>query len=166
MAARVFGNAVDYINRKFDLLALRGARPAGDTLLDQTLIGADAAGEVCTGVQKLAQRWVLHFLTVRGSMRFLPLRGSTFMAEFWRGEMRTEADVVTSFAIAEAEIRRAMQNEETPADHPEEQLERATLLEIAISADGISLQIEVTSAAGTSRQVILPIPHLPIRTGF
>jgi len=35
----VAGDPVDYINRKFDLLALRGATPVGDQLLDQTLFG-------------------------------------------------------------------------------------------------------------------------------
>lgn len=160
----VAGDPVDYINRKFDLLALRGATPVGDQLLDQTLFGPDASGEVCTGVQKLSQRWILHFLTSRGSIPFLPDRGTDFLQEAASGQFRTELDVVQSFAIAEGEARREMQNEETDEYNDEERIVRAELLQIALLGDKLSLTVEITSVAGTSRKVILPIPFLPIRT--
>lgn len=158
------GTGADYIGRVFDLLALRGGAPNSSAPLSQTLFGADAAGEVCTGVQKLAQRWVLHFLTIRGSMPFLD-RGCDFMLEARQGLLRTEADVETAFTIATAEVERDMQNEEPLTAPADERLESATLLSIGLLGQSLELRVEITSVAGTSARVILPVSFLPIRTG-
>lgn len=163
---RQFGNAADYIGRRFDLLALRGAERVGDVLLEQTIFGTDAGGEVCTGVQKLAQRWSLKFLTIRGSMPFLLAEGTEFVGQVRRGELRNEADVEASFQIAAIEVRTNMLNEETDSMHEEDRMGNATLLSIGVFNDWMTLTVRITSLAGNSRQVILPIPYLPIKTGL
>jgi len=163
--SREFGDPVDYVGRIFDLLAFRGAERVGNQLLDQTIFGADASGEVCTGVQMLAQRWVLKFLTIEGSMTYLPDEGTDFIASVRRGELRTEADVEGAFNIAAVKVRTDLINEETDDMNDEERMGNAELLEIAIFDDMFSLQVEITSLAGTSRKVILPIPYLPIKVG-
>jgi len=161
-----FGKTTDYVGRQFDLLAFRGAEPVGDVLLDQTLFGRDASGEVCTGVQKLAQRWVLHFLTIRGSMKFLPNRGTNFMSDVRRGLLRSESDVQIRFNSAAVRTRLDMQGEETEDMHPEDRLATpgARLLSLTLTRDFLSLRVEIMSLAGTSRKIILPIPFMPIAT--
>jgi len=163
--SRTFGNPADYSGRLFDLLAFRGAVPVGQTLLDQTLFGTDASGEVCTGVQMLAQRWLLKFLTISGSMTYLPDEGTDFIGQVRRGELVTESDIEGAFNIAAVEVRTALLNEETDAMNDEERMDSAELLQITLADDSFSLTVEITSLAGTSRKVILPIPYLPIKVG-
>jgi hypothetical protein len=163
---REFGNTVDYINRKFDLLAYRGAEPVGDTLLSQTLFGTDASGEVCTGVQKLAQRWALHFLTIRGSMPFLPNRGTDFIKEARQNILRNETAVQLRFNVAAVKVRIDMQNEETDDMNDEDRLATpgSELLSIQLFDDRLNLRVKIMSLAGDSRKIILPIPFMPIAT--
>lgn len=154
--------ALDYLNRKFDVLAFRGAEPRGEVQLNQSLFGADVGGEVCTGAQKLAQRWALEFLTVRGSMGFhLADRGSDFLRWARQGRLRTEYDVQAYFNFAAQQVRISLLNEETESMNPEERLRRATLLRIVLFGDSLELYVNITSLAGDTRQVILPIPLTP-----
>lgn len=160
------GNTVDYIGRDFDLLAFRGAEPVGDVLLDQTLFGSDAGGDVCTGVQMLAQRWILHFLTIKGSMTFLPNRGTEFIQAARRNLLRNEADVQIRFNAAAVKVRLDMQNEETSDMNDEDRLATpgSRLIGIELTQDTLILRVEIFSLAGESRKIILPIPYLPIAT--
>jgi len=157
-------STADYIDRRFDILALQGATAAGKVQLKQQLF-EPGSGEICTGVQKLAQRWVLEFLTIRGSVTFQPLRGTNFMAIARRGGFRNEVDVIAEFNFAAVDVRRTLLNEQVDAMQDDERLERADLTNVAISAGQLLLTITITSQAGTSRKAILPIPTLPIRTG-
>lgn len=155
--------AVDYLNRRFDVLAFRGAKSRGDVLLQQTLFGADAGGEVCTGVQKLAQRWALEFLTVRGSMPYhMSSRGSDFMRYVRQGRLRTEFDVTAYFNFAAQQVKTNLLNEETSDMHPEDRFRRASLGQIALLDGVLELTVDISSLAGDSRQVILPIPITPV----
>lgn len=155
--------AAAYVNRRFDVLAFRGAEPRGDTLLNQSLFGAAVGGEVCTGAQKLAQRWALEFLTIRGSMPFhLVNRGSDFLRWVKQGRLRTEFDVQAYFNFAAQQVRINLLNEDDEDMNPEEQLVRATLLRIHLLGDSLELYVSITSKAGETREVILPIAITPI----
>jgi len=150
-----------YHGRTFDLLALRGAQPVRNVRLDQTLFGTDSGGDVCTGIQKLAQRWVLGFLTIRGTMKFLPALGTDFLREGRRGQFRTEADIVAAFGFAMVPLGKQLRNEER-ADQPnDERYGGAELLRVTLTGDSMSLTVRISSLAGTSREVILPISVVP-----
>ena len=156
--------AAAYLNRKFDILAFRGAREVGETALAQTLFDSTNGGEVCTGVQKLAQRWDLEFLTIRGSMPFhMSRRGTAFLAAARRGLLRTELDVQTQFNFAALEIQLNLREEDTEDTHPEERLATATLTGVMLSTTQLSLSVRITSQAGEQRVVILPIAVTPSR---
>lgn len=160
---RQYGTATDYVGREFDLLALQGAAPVGDVLLAQTLFSGFDAGEVCTGVQKLAQRWVLHFLTERDSMPFNQGDGTDFMTEAKRGVWQTEEDIQEAYEFAAADVALYMTREENDEMHPEDRFDSAELLSLALLPDrSVSLTIAINSQAGTSRKVILPISFSPI----
>ncbi len=155
--------AIDYLNRRFDVLALRGAQPQGDIQLSQSLFSNDVGGEVCTGVQKLAQRWALEFLTIRGSMPFhMATRGSDFLAWTRQGRLRTEFDVRAYFNFAAQQVKTNLLNEETADMHPDDRLDQAALLQIQLSGDSLALSVNVISLSGSARQVILPISIVPV----
>lgn len=157
-------NTAQYQGRQFDLLVLRGAQPLGEVLLNQTVFGPESSGEVCTGVQTLAQRWTLEFLTIPGSMPFLPKRGCDFLSAFFGGQLRSELDVQQMFLVAAAQVRSKLSAEETDDMNPEERLDQAELTGVTITPESLNLAISITSLAGTARAVILPISVLPIRT--
>lgn len=153
-------SVADYQGRKYDLLAFRGARPVGDTLLSQTLFGIDSSGEICVGVQKLAQRWALEFMTETGSMTFRRQRGCDFMRAARQGRLRTEQDVQTEFDFANLDVQRNLVNEEYAGMPDDERFDRAELLGLGILADSLRLTVAIYSIAGDSRKVILPIDML------
>lgn len=160
-----YGTASDYVGRQFDLLALQGAKPVGDVRLAKTMFSEQDLGQVCTGVQKLAQRWLLHLLTVKGSMPFNADDGTSFITDARSGRWRTEEDVQESYEFAAADVALFMTREESDDMHPEDRFQNAVLQRIAILPDrSVSLTIAINSQAGTSRKVILPVAFSPITT--
>lgn len=155
--------AADYLNRKFDVLAFRGGNATSNTQLAQSLFDADVGGEVCTGMQKLAQQWLLEFLTIRGSMGFhLSTRGSDFLRYLQQGKIRTEFDVQAYFNFAAQQVQINLSNTVTATTPADEQLTSATLDSITLMNGALELGIILTSAAGDTRQVILPLPYTPV----
>jgi hypothetical protein len=149
--------ALDYKDRRYDVLAFRGAVQRGDVELVQSFFDEESSGEICTGMQKLSQRWALEFLTERGSMQFLPLRGCQFMTSLRQGRLRSEADVQTAFDFSLLDIRRNLVNEESDDMADDERYASAELLSISILAGFLHLSVGIYSLAGNSRKVILPI---------
>lgn len=154
-------SALQYQNRAFDVLAVRGAAYPGSALLSQTLFGTDAAGEICTGVQKLAQRFLLEFLTEKGSLTFLPERGCAFLRLLRLGYLRTEADVAVEFNFAVLEIKQNLTGDEVATTPNDERFQNAVLDSVALDADAMTLNITITSVAGDTREVILPLALVP-----
>lgn len=155
----------DYQNRTYDLLALQGARPTGAVELSQTLFDVLGTGEICTGIQKLVQAWVLEFLTIQGSLPFAPLTGCSFMAAVESGQLQTESDVQLAFNLAQITVYENLRRTETSDTPPDEQYAGARLLVIQLHGDSLSLTVAVSSVAGDKRQVILPISLLPTPVG-
>lgn len=147
----------DYLNRRVDVLAFPGAKPAGMVPLGQDVL-LDG-GRLCVGVQKLAQRWLLEFVTIRGTVRYAPARGTDFLAELRAGGLRTEADVRTAFLAARLQVAKALRAEDAADDGPDdEKYANAALLSVAVRPDRtLVLTVDITSLAGASRKVILPL---------
>ena len=150
--------AVDYLNRQFDVLAFQGAQPRGDVQLRQSLFGTTDGGEVCTGAQKLAQRWALEFLTIKGSMPyFMSTRGSDFLTWVRQGRLRTEFDVRAYFNFAAQQVKTNLLSEETVAMNTEDRFAQATLLQITLFNDSLALTISITSLAWMEGPLLLAI---------
>lgn len=155
--------AIAYLNRRFDVLSLRGAKALGDIQLQQSLFGGSSGGDVCTGVQKLAQRWTLEFLTERGSMPFhMSTRGSDFMRWLRRGFIRSEYDIRAYFNFAAQQVKTNLINEETNDMNPEDRFQEAILLGNRLFDGLLEMHVNVVSLAGDNREVILPIPITPV----
>lgn len=147
----------EYQGRTVDVLAYTNQELGRETVLVPVLAYEGTGGEVCTGIQKLGQRFLLELLTARGTMRYLPERGTDFMGALVRGELRTTFDVTQAFNIAVQQAQYNLQLEEAPTDPDDERFARADLEGVAIVGDSLAMRISVRSRAGTSRQVIMPI---------
>lgn len=147
----------DYQDRRLDVLAFPGAKAAGVAQLSQNLLLE--GGWVCVGVQKLAQRWMLEFLTIRGTMKYAPERGTDFLAALRAGSLRTESDVQSAFLTARLQAAKNMRADDVSVTDPDDETYAdAELLSVAIRPDRtLVLTVEITSLAGTSRKVILPL---------
>lgn len=151
----------DYAGRKYDYLAFRNVRATGEARLGMALYDGDTSGQICVGIQKLAQRWALEFLTEVGSMPGLPLRGCAFMALVRTGVLRTQADVIAAFNTEDLYITRNLRNEEYEGMPDDERFADAALTSVAILPGYMNLHVMITSRAGDARAVILPVETLP-----
>lgn len=152
--------AADYAGRSYDVCAFHGLVETGERLLTQELADS-GGGEICTGAAKLAQRWVLRLLTARESVRYFPAEGCDFLADL-RNSARNEQEVAKAFRFAAGVIQAACASEVTSTTPDDEILVEANLLAIAfVGGGGISLTIELVTAAGPLRPIILPIRTIP-----
>ena len=155
----------DYANRKYDYLALRNVQPTGEARLGLELFNEKDSGQIAVGVQKLAQRWLLEFLTDRGSMPGLPERGTNFMRSIRRGNARNSGDLRVLFALGAFAAAVNLRAEEDDTWPPDERFSQATLLNVSFTPGYANLRIAISSAAGSSRSIILPISILPQNIG-
>lgn len=149
-----------YTNRRYDYLSFRGVKPRGDTKIGLSLYDEESTGQICVGVQKLAQRWALEFLTEIGSMSGLPDRGCYFMTAVLRGGLRTALDVNTEFLSSGLTIERNLKNEEYDDMPNDERFLSANLTGLTFYPGYLELHVTINSRAGTSRAVILPVDTL------
>lgn len=163
----------DYVNRKYDYLGLQNTTGPGDRRLGLELFNKDTSGQITTGAQKLAQRWLLEFMTERGSMPGLPSRGSSFMRTARTGGFRTPLNVRTEFAVSDLNIKNNLRAEETDDMPDDERFGSAEITNVAIlpgfdvsqksgtTATFLMLGVKITSLAGDAREVVLPIEIVP-----
>lgn len=167
----------DYINNKYDYLALRNTTAptvgTNQKKLGLELFNESTSGEITTGVQKLAQRWLLEFLTESGSMPGLPNRGTNFMRAARTGRFRIEQNVRAEFALATMRAKQTLAAEEYAGMPNAERFADAQLLNVIIIPGGdvspasgvtavfLSLNVKIISLAGDTREVIVPITYVP-----
>ncbi len=151
----------DYANRRYDFLALQNVNLNRESLLGLSLFTDAGASAICVGVQKLAQRWLLEFLTELGSMPGLPRRGTDFMTLVRTGRLRTQTDVTIAFNFAAYTVRANLNKEEDDTWPADERLADARLLSVAFLPGYANIKLIIYSRAGTRRNVILPINTLP-----
>lgn len=141
-----------------DLLAFQDEKVGQSALLTQILVKDGERGEITTGIQKLAQRWLVEFLTVRGSIRALPTRGARFIDDIRKGQIRTAVDAEQSFYLSVRQVATNLKREEEDGIPDDEAYLSAELESLAVNGDEIIAFVVLSSVAGSSAQVILPIP--------
>jgi hypothetical protein len=144
-----------YVDRTVDVAIVGG----GTTSLFQ----GERGGLVCTGVVKLAQAWLIEFLTPVGSIPSQPQRGSVFVPDLTTGFVRTLAEARESFIVAEQQVRTTLQNQDDRDTPDDESLLRVDLLGLAWQPGKVSVTVDIWSRAENSRQVIVPIDVTPRR---
>ena len=151
----------DYANRIYDFLALQNTSATKETQLGLELAVTGTPGQVTTGIQKLAQRWLLEFLTEVGSMPGLPTRGTNFMTLVRQGRLRSESAVLAAFTFAAYDARVNLRKEEDDTWPDDERIAEATVESIAFLPGYAQIRLKIISRAGTARAIILPIDTLP-----
>lgn len=153
----------DYVGRTYDLVALHGVRSSGDVLLSQTLVEPGNPGEICTGIQKLAQWFVVELLTEEGTVPLDATRGTQLLSLLRQGRLRNDVDVRIAFNFAVGRIQgiaNQLESDTMPAD---ERFKDAVLLSLTLQPDSASFLIQVISRAESTFAFILPISTLPTR---
>ena len=150
-------STTNYANRTVDVLAFPGPVAPLDNLMSQVLALPGQGGEVCTGIIKLAQRWLLEFMTETGSMLYTPDRGCDFLTQLRTGQLRTTNDVQQAFAMSAVQVQLNLWAEDPATAPDDELLASATLLSLTITGATLQLYIELLSQAGTTRIVVLPL---------
>jgi hypothetical protein len=146
----------DYQGRTIDVLAFQPKERT--TELAQALAADGSGGLICTGIQKLSQRWVLEFLTPVGSIPYLTTRGCAFIAQLRSGIIRTEMDVAAFFYSSASQVAVNLITEDRDTDPSDERYSNVSLEGFSITGDrNLVLNVLITSVAGTTREVILPI---------
>lgn len=136
---------LDYAGRTIDVLAYDGAVARGEILLDQTLAQSAEGGKICAGIQKLAQRFLLELLTERGTMTYLPERGTDFMYEARTGRFRTQLDICGAMSRALVDVRRNLRLEESNTNPDDERYKSAEILQVVYTPGEAKLWIRVFS---------------------
>jgi hypothetical protein len=151
----------DYATRRYDLLAFENVKPDKESQLNLVLFSENNSGQICTGIQKLSQRWMLEFLTEVGSMIGKPDRGCEFMRNVRFGYLRSATDIFYAFARSAFVVRQNLQKEETDAMPNDERLDNAEFISVAFLPGYAQMKIAITSLAGDTREVIMPVSTLP-----
>jgi hypothetical protein len=149
--------STDYTGRTVDLLIFQGVDEFGD---QEITTGWGTAGELCTGIQKMAQTWAILFLTDQGTVLNEPTRGSSFVPAVRAGRIQVDEDIPAEFALAAAQVSRTMAADAIDQDlEDDETLARAELLDYSVDkiASKLYLRVRLWSVAGESRTVYLPI---------
>lgn len=148
----------NYYNRSIDLCIYQGIEPGKRVTVDQSLL--NQGGSVCTGIQKLIQRWVLRFLTPIGSVKFHPEWGTSFLENAI--SFNSEIDAQLAFYSANADACSQLRAEETDDMDLDERIDEVTLNYITLTETGFSLGVTLTTLFGTTTPVVLPILINPL----
>ena len=147
----------DYIGRTVDVLAYHGAGPDSEALLYAELATDGTGGEICAGPQKLAQRFLIRFFTIVGSIQYLPAVGCEFMGHLLRGELQTAADVFLAFSQSASDLKTQLQAEESSTDPDDERFSKAELVSVGLGDGLVLLRMRLTTRAGTNAKILLPV---------
>ena len=156
--------STDFTGRTVDLLIFQGVQEFGNQPITT---GWGIAGQLCTGIQKVAQSWAILFLTDRGTVLYEPTRGSGFLNAVRSGRIQVDEDIPAEFAIASAQVARTMALDASNSDvalEDDETLDRAELLDYDLERNTslLRLKVRLHSLAGDSREIFLPI-SVPVR---
>lgn len=149
----------NYANRSVDIAIYHGIKERGMVTVDQNLF--DNGGEVCTGIQKLIQRWLLTFLTPLGTVHFHPERGTSFIAE--APYFHNEAEARSTFFLCNSDAMDQIKSEETDDMAKDERMDHVELISLIPEETGFQLSVKVYSQYGTASPVTLPITVNPLQ---
>ena len=154
---------LDYVGRLNDYNVFRQTKAPGTAQrLELALISSTDSGQICTGIHKLMQRFLLILFLKKGSLTYDTNRGTTFMLDAERGYWNTVTAVRTSFATAKATARRQLKSEQKSTDPSDEILANVELNNVLLGDGNVSITMTLTSEAGSSYTFIAPI-NLTVR---
>jgi len=123
----------------------------------QQLWGGDGGGRLLTGIRKLAQRFLLELLTIRGTIPFHPTRGSDLLSYAKTGQIRSEVDAHVLFQYAVGQVEVNLRADELTTDELDEQYASVSVVSVTFTPIKLIYRLTLTSRAGNSRVVTLPL---------
>lgn len=110
-----------HLGRVYDMVVWRPVVTAANKLQELLPVLLDETGEaqICTGLQKLAQKFLIVLHTEKGTVPYRPDFGTDFIPNLRSGKVRQEADLMSVFTLAEIDIRevlKSLETDDTPAD--------------------------------------------------
>ena len=154
---------MDYTGRTVDLEVFQTeAVPAERLRLELTAASSGKHRRVA-GVQKLVQRYLLTLLTSKGSVRYMPERGTKFMAYVAGGLLQSRTDIVQYFAFSDSDAAAQLKSQDAsqegqglPAD---EKYSRSYLMDYLIdpAAARLYLKVRLLSQADTAYTFVIPV---------
>lgn len=154
----ISGTSTDYSTRTKDLHIFQGVNPSKLASIAPSI---GRISNYCSGIQKLIQRYAICLLTELGSQDKYPDFGTSLISTLTSTTSRiNKADVFPIFNLANSaviDIFKAYQQvtENLPED---EQLATATLLDIVVVGNTISLSIQIYPLSVDPVVFVLPIP--------
>ena len=152
----------DYSNRQIDLEIMQTiVKPTSITLLALSLTQYPI--KVVTGMQKMAQRFAIVFLTQLGEVHFDQAFGTNFWYNLVHGSAQNTGQLQVAITLANTDAVSIMQNDDISTVYgtvPEdEQIASATLLNFTVdtSTGTLYLQTSLTNQAGDSYVYVLPL---------
>ena len=128
------------------------------TLGSVGLVTTTDHGDVVKGLAQLAQRVAIELMTEKGSMLYLPKRGTSFLTQMRTGVFRSEQALLTSFAAAAVDLVNNLRSEENYGDDPDERIGTVALQRVSLDGvGGVSLTLKVYSKAGNAAVLSLPV---------
>jgi len=145
-----------YEGRTVDMQAWSVASANGDVLVDE-----QTTGTICTGIVKLAQRFLITFLNELDTIKYNYdgtdiQQGTTFMRNLREGQIHTEADLYSSFALAELQARAQLQAEETGDEPDDERYASSVLTAVELTGQEAVMTININSQS-ESVTIIVPV---------
>jgi len=148
--------SVDYTGRANDLFIFQGAQADGEQVISLTF---GDIGQITAGLQKMAQTFTLAFLTELGTQAFNDSYGSEFMTDIRTGAIQSEADIEGAFVSGAGQAVEWAQYKALQAGLPaDETLESVNLDDYFVDGDQLLLYLTLTSAAGGTAAILLPVP--------
>lgn len=147
----------NYSGRLHDLFIMQGAKLRGE---QQVELGFGTGGQITTGIQKLAQTFTVLFLTEVGSVPAMLTRGTRFVTAVRQGRIIDESSLQSEFALAVEELRQILDLEAEATNPPDDEaFASATLVnfEFNTAKSKLALYIRITSVAGTSHDLYVPL---------
>ena len=153
--------STNYTGRNVDLNIFQNtpAEGAGESLVE-LVFGGDG-GEVVTGIHKLCQSFTVLFLTEISSIPLHTALGTNFVTAVRMGRLRDEGDVRSEFQESAERVKQTLDLEIDTYNLPEdEQIESVVLqnFEINQAASQLKIYVRITTVAGNSRVLYLPVP--------
>ena len=112
-------------------------------------------------IQKLAQTFTYLFLTIKGSIQTAPDVGTNFLSAVQSGALKDEASLNNEFKFDADTVRRSMIATARASNLPADETLASVILQgytLDKQNSMLKLSVRLTSAAGTSWVLYLPIP--------
>ncbi len=107
-----------------------------------------------SGIRKLGQQFIIELMTIKGSMKYFPERGTSFLPRL--KQARTEADVLIALAVANKELKRNLRIGTTSRTPKDERYKDASVESIELVDTSVVIGFVVRSVAGTTIRVTAP----------